>query len=49
MVNKVMEVSENLGMNVDMEKTEIQHMGIGHKDFNIVVKNQNLKQLRLFI
>ena len=44
-----MEVSENLGMKVDMEKTEIQYMGIGHKNFNIVINNQNLKQSTLFI
>ena len=43
MVNRVVEVSENLGMKVNIEKTEIQHMGRAHKDFNIVIKNQNLK------
>ena len=44
MVNRVVEVSENLGMEVNIEKTEIQLMGKVNKDFNIVIKNQNLKQ-----
>ena len=49
MVNRVVEVSENLGMKVNIEKTEIQHMGRAHKDFNIVIKNQNLKQTVNFV
>ena len=48
-VNKVVEVSENLGMKENIKKTEIQHMGRAHKDFNIVVKNQNLKQTVNFV
>ncbi|KAK7801417.1 hypothetical protein U0070_027259 [Myodes glareolus] len=43
-VNRVVEVSENLGLKVNIEETEIQHMGRAHKDFNIVIKNQNLRQ-----
>lgn len=43
MVNRVVEVGEIL------EKTEIQHMGRGHKDFNIVIKNLNLKQTVSFV
>ena len=38
MVKRVVEVSEN---NIE---TEIQHMGRAHKDFNIAMKNLNLKQ-----
>ena len=34
MVNKVVEVSENLGMKENIKKTEIQHMGMVHTDFN---------------
>ena len=49
MVNRVVEVSENLGMEVNIEKTEIQLMGKVNKDFNIVIKNQNLKQSTLSI
>ena len=49
MVNRVVEVSENLGMKVNIEKTEIQCMGRTHKDFNIVIKNQNLKQSTLSV
>ena len=44
-VNRVVEVSENLGVKVNIEKTEIQHMGRAHKDFNIVIKNQDLNQI----
>ena len=46
MVNRVVEVSANLG---NIEKTEIQHMGKSHKDFYIVIKNQNFKQTVSFI
>ena len=49
MVKRVVGVSENLGMKVNIKKTEMQHMGRVHKDFNIVVKNQNLKQSTLSI
>ena len=49
MVNRVVEVSENLGMKVNIEKTEIQHMGRAHKDFNTVINNQNLKQTGNFV
>ena len=49
MVNRVVEVNENIGMKVNMEKTEIQHMGRAHKDFNIVIKKQNLKQIVNFV
>ena len=37
-VNRVVEVNENLGMKVNIEKTEIQHMGRIYKNFNIVIK-----------
>ena len=40
MVHRVVEVSENLGMKVNIEKTETQHTGRAHRDFNIVIKNQ---------
>ena len=36
-------------MKVNIEKTEIQHLGRAHKDFNIVIKNQNLKQTGNFV
>ena len=49
MVNRVVEVSENLGMKINIEKTEIQHMGQVHKDFTIVVKNENPKQTVNFV
>ena len=49
MVNRVVEVSEDVGMEVNFQKTEIQHMGRAHKDFNIVIKNQNLKQTVNFV
>ena len=49
MVNRVVEVSENLGMKVNIEKTEIQHLGKAHEDFNIVIKKQNLKQTVNFV
>ena len=45
----MVEVSENLGMKVNIEKTELQHVGRAHKDFNIVIKNQNLKQTVSFV
>ena len=44
MVNRVVEVSENLGIKVNIKKTDIQLMGRVYKNFNIVIKNQNLKQ-----
>ena len=34
MVNKVVEVSENLGIKVNIEKTEMQHMGRAHKNWS---------------
>ena len=34
MVNRVVEVSENLGMKINIEKIELQHMGRAHKDFH---------------
>ena len=43
MVNKAGEVSENLCIKVHIEKIEMQHLGGVHKDFNTVIKNQNLK------
>ena len=49
MVRRVVEVSESLGVTVNIEKTEIQHMGRAHKDLNIVIKNQNLKQTVNFV
>ena len=45
----MVEVSENLGVIVNTKKTEIQHMGWAHKDFNIVIKNQNLMQTGNFV
>ena len=48
-VSRVVEVSENLGMKLNMEKTEIQHLGRAYKDFNIVIKNQSLKQTVSFV
>lgn len=44
-----MEVIENLVMKVNIKKTEIQHMGMVHKDFNTVRNNQNLKQTVNFV
>ena len=49
MVNKVIELSENLGIKVNIEKIEIQHRGRTHNDFNIIIKKQSLKQTALFI
>lgn len=49
MVNRVVEESENFGMRVNIEKTEIQHMGREHKQFTIQVKNQSLKQTDSFV
>ena len=50
MVTKLVAISVNIGMNVNTEKTEIQqHIGREHKDFNIVIKNQNLKQTTKFV
>ena len=43
MVNRVVEVSENLSMKLNIEKTETQYTGRVHKDSNIGIKNQNLK------
>ena len=45
----MVQVGENLGMKVNIEKTEIQHMGRVYKDFNIVIMNQNLKQTVNFV
>ena len=42
MVNKAGEVSENLCIKVHIEKIEMQHLGGVDKDFNTVIKNQNL-------
>lgn len=36
-------------MKVNIEKTEMQHMGRVHKDFNIIIKNQPLKQTVDFV
>ena len=36
-------------MKVNIEKIETQHMGRARKDFNIVIKNQNLKQTVNFV
>ena len=36
-------------MKVNIEKTEIQHLRRAHKDFNIIIKNQNLKQTVNFV
>ena len=44
MEKRVVEIIENFGMKVNIEKTEIQHLGRAHKDFNIVAKNESLKQ-----
>ena len=44
MVNRVVEVSENLVMKANIKETDIQHFRKAYKDFNIVIKNQNLKQ-----
>ena len=49
MINRVVEVSEDLVMKVNIEKTEIQHMGRVQKNFNTVIKNQNLKQTVNFV
>lgn len=43
MVNRVVEISESLGMKVKIEKTEIQHMEMVPMDYQIVIKIQNLK------
>ena len=49
MVNRVVEGSKNLGMKVNIEKTEVQRIGKAHKIFNIVIKNQNLKPTVNFV
>ena len=36
-------------MKVNIEKTEMQHMGRIHKDFNNLIKNQNPKQIVNFV
>ena len=39
----------HLGIKVNTVKTEIQHMGRVHKDFNAVIKNQSLKLTVSFV
>ena len=48
-VNRGVKVSEDLGMEVNFQKTEIKHTGRAHMDFNIVLKNQKLKQTVNFV
>ena len=45
MVNKVVEVSENLAIKVNIEKTEMQHTGRAHKNFTTVIKKSPLLAL----
>ena len=45
----MVEVGENLGMKVNIEKTEIQHMERVYKHFNIGIMNHNLKQTVNFV
>ena len=48
MVTREVRVTENLGMKINIEKTEIQHMRRAHKDLNTVI-NKNLKQAVNFV
>ena len=44
-----MEESENMGMRINTDKTEIQFLGVGDKQFQIKVKGQQLHQTGNFV
>ena len=48
-VDRVVAVSENLGMKLNIKKIEIQHLGRAYKDFNTVRNNLNLNQTVNFV
>lgn len=48
-IHRMVKISKNIIIKVNFEKTEMQHMRRVHKDFNIIIKNQSLKQTVDFV
>ena len=49
MLYRMVEVKENFVMKVNIKKTEIQYMRSTHKNFNIVIMNQNMNHTFNFV
>ena len=49
MVNRIVETSENMGMRINADKTEIQFLGAGDKQFQIEAMGQQLQQTGTFV
>ena len=49
MVDRIVETSENMGMRIYADKTEIQFLGAGDKQFQMEVMGQQLQQTGNFV
>ena len=49
MVHRMVDIKENFGMKVNIKKTEMQYMRSAHKNFNILIMNQSMKQTFNFV
>jgi hypothetical protein len=49
MVDRIVEASETMGMRINADKTEIQFLGAGDKQFQVKAMGQQLQQTGDFV